>query len=102
MEVLEPIWTTRTETASRLRGRIEAMLDWARVKGFRDDGINPAAWRGNLDKLLSTPKKTERVRNHPALPIERMAAFMATLRVTEARQSALLAHRRSSHLPTWC
>ncbi|WP_230946257.1 tyrosine-type recombinase/integrase [Burkholderia cepacia] len=83
MEVLEPIWTTKTETASRLRGRIEAILDWARVKGFRDEGINPAAWRGNLDKLLSAPKKTKRVRNHPALPIERMAAFMATLRATE-------------------
>jgi integrase len=82
-EVLEPIWTTKTETASRLRGRIEAILDWARVKGFRDEGINPAAWRGNLDKLLPAPKKTKRVRNHPALPIDQMAAFMATLRATE-------------------
>jgi integrase len=81
-EVLEPIWTTKTETASRLRGRIEAILNWARVKGFRDDGINPATWRGNLDKLLPAPKKTKRVRNHPALPIEQMAEFMATLRET--------------------
>ncbi|MFP3584147.1 tyrosine-type recombinase/integrase [Paraburkholderia sp. SIMBA_055] len=82
-EILEPIWTTKTETASRLRGRIEAILDWARVKGFRDEGINPAAWRGNLDKLLSAPKKTKRVRNHPALPIGEMGAFMVTLRATE-------------------
>ncbi|WP_321866651.1 tyrosine-type recombinase/integrase [Paraburkholderia tropica] len=82
-EVLEPIWTTKTETASRLRGRIEAILDWARVKGFREDGINPAMWRGNLDKLLPAPKKTKRVRNHPALPIDQMAAFMVTLRATE-------------------
>ncbi|CAM2158376.1 Phage integrase [Paraburkholderia tropica] len=81
-EVLEPIWTTKTETASRLRGRIEAILDWARVKGFRDEGINPAAWRGNLDKLLPAPKKTKRVRNHPALPIDQMADFMRTLRTT--------------------
>ncbi|HEV7831943.1 MAG TPA: Arm DNA-binding domain-containing protein, partial [Caballeronia sp.] len=51
LAVLEPIWTTKTETASRLRGRIENVLDWARVKGFRS-GDNPAAWRGNLDHLL--------------------------------------------------
>ncbi|WP_186020374.1 tyrosine-type recombinase/integrase [Burkholderia gladioli] len=82
VDVLEPIWTTKTETASRLRGRIEAILDWARVKGFRDDGVNPATWRGNLDKLLSAPKRTKRVRNHPALPIEQMSDFMVTLRAT--------------------
>lgn len=79
-EILEPIWTTKTETASRVRGRIEVILDWARVKGFRDEGVNPAAWRGNLDKLLPAPKKTKNVRNHPALPIDEMSAFMATLR----------------------
>ncbi len=78
-EILEPIWATKTETASRLRGRLEAILDWARVKGFRDEGPNPAAWRGNLDKLLSAPKKTKRVRNHPALPIEQMGTFMVAL-----------------------
>ncbi|MDH6150519.1 MULTISPECIES: tyrosine-type recombinase/integrase [Paraburkholderia] len=82
-EILEPIWATKTETASRLRGRLEAVLDWARVKGFRDEGINPAAWRGNLDKLLSAPKKTKRVRNHPALPIVQMGVFMEKLRATE-------------------
>lgn len=82
-EILEPIWTSKTETASRLRGRIEAILDWARVKGFRDEGVNPATWRGNLDKLLPAPKKTKRVRNHPALPIVQMGAFMVTLRATE-------------------
>ncbi|WP_175995170.1 tyrosine-type recombinase/integrase [Burkholderia vietnamiensis] len=83
MEVLEPIWTTKTETASRLRGRLEAILDWAKVKGFRDDGTNPAMWRGNLDKLLPAPKRTKRVRNHPALPIEQMGAFMVSLRAAE-------------------
>jgi integrase len=82
-EVLEPIWTNKTETASRLRGRLEAILDWARVKGFRDEGINPAAWRGNLDKLLAAPRKAKRVRNHPALPIERMGAFMVALRAID-------------------
>ncbi|WP_174944798.1 tyrosine-type recombinase/integrase [Burkholderia lata] len=82
MEILEPMWTTKTETASRLRGRLEAILDWAKVKGFRDDGTNPASWRGNLDKLLSAPKRTKRVRNHPALPIDQMGAFMEALRAT--------------------
>ncbi|WP_186081417.1 tyrosine-type recombinase/integrase [Burkholderia gladioli] len=83
LEILEPIWQEKTETASRLRGRIEAILDYARVKGFRDEGVNPAAWRGNLDKLLSAPKKTKRVRNHPALPIAQMGGFMQTLRAIE-------------------
>ncbi|MBF4014840.1 integrase arm-type DNA-binding domain-containing protein [Burkholderia pseudomallei] len=83
VEILEPIWTTKTETASRVRGRIESVLDWARVKGLRDEGVNPAAWRGNLDKVLSAPKKTKRVRHHPALPIEQMGAFMVTLRAAE-------------------
>ncbi|BAN22501.1 phage integrase [Caballeronia insecticola] len=83
LEILEPIWQSKTETASRLRGRIEAILDYARVKGFRDEGVNPAAWRGNLDKLLSAPKKTKRVRNHPALSIAQMGAFMKRLRAIE-------------------
>jgi integrase len=89
LQVLEPIWTTKTETASRLRGRIEAVLDWAHVKGLRE-GENPAAWRGNLDQLLSTPKKTKRVRNHPALPIEQMGAFMVTLRAIEGASARCL------------
>ncbi|AEG68582.1 tyrosine-type recombinase/integrase [Ralstonia solanacearum] len=79
MQVLEPIWRTKTETASRLRGRIESVLDWARVRGYRA-GENPAAWRGNLDQLLPAPNKTKTVRNHPALPIEQMHGFMTTLR----------------------
>lgn len=83
MQILEPIWITKTETASRLRGRLEAILDWGRVGGFRDEGPNPAAWRGNLDKLLPAPKKTKTVRNHPALPMEAMAKFMVTLRGVE-------------------
>ncbi|WP_035881614.1 tyrosine-type recombinase/integrase [Cupriavidus metallidurans] len=79
LAVLEPIWKTKTETASRLRGRIENILDWGRVKGYRE-GENPAAWRGNLDKLLSRPSKTKKTRNHPALPIKRMGDFMVDLR----------------------
>jgi integrase len=83
VEILEPIWAEKTETASRVRGRIESILDWARVSGYRDEGTNPAAWRGNLNKVLSSPKKTKQVRNHPALPIESMPAFMVTLRAID-------------------
>ncbi|SOE81323.1 Integrase [Caballeronia arationis] len=89
LQVLEPIWTTKTETASRLRGRIENVLDWARVKGFRT-GDNPAAWRGNLDHLLSRPSKTKQVRNHPAMPITEMGDFMVALRATTTNAARCL------------
>ncbi|MDR5748021.1 hypothetical protein QCE73_33050 [Caballeronia sp. LZ029] len=69
--------------ARRQRGRIEAILDRPVVKGFREPGVNPAAWRDNLDKLLAAPKKAKRVRNHPALAIDAMPAFIAGLRTVE-------------------
>jgi len=80
--VLEPIWTKKTETAKRLRGRIEAILDWANARGYRE-GENPARWRGHLDKLLPNPSKVQRVRHHAALPYEDMPEFMAALRAQE-------------------
>ncbi len=76
LQILEPIWATKTETASRLRGRIEAVLDWAKVRGFRKGG-NPARWRGRLDKLLSAPEKTTITIHHPAIPINEASAFYA-------------------------
>lgn len=79
MRVLQPIWTTKTETASRVRGRIEKILDWCKVQGYRT-GDNPAAWRGHLENLLSAPQKTKKVEHHPALPWREMGAFMADLR----------------------
>ncbi|MFD1555751.1 tyrosine-type recombinase/integrase [Paraburkholderia silviterrae] len=79
LQVLEPIWAAKTETASRLRGRIANVLDWARASDFRE-GDNPAEWRGNLDQLLANPSKVKAVRNHPALPIADMGGFMVTLR----------------------
>jgi integrase len=79
MRCIEPIWTTRTETASRLRGRIEAVLDWATVRGYRK-GNNPARWRGHLDKLLPRPSQVARVKHHPALPYTEAGAFMQELR----------------------
>lgn len=76
---IEPIWTTKTETASRLRGRIEAVLDWAAVRGYRK-GDNPARWRGHLDKLLPRPSQVVRVKHHAALPYAEVGAFMQELR----------------------
>lgn len=79
LAVLEPIWTEKTETASRLRGRIEQVLDWAAARGYRD-GPNPARWRGHLDKLLARPTKVKRVQHHRALPFADMPSFMERLR----------------------
>lgn len=79
LKALEPIWTTKAETASRVRARIEAVLDWATVRGYRA-GENPARWRGHLDKLLPALRKNGRVKHHPALPYGNIAAFLAELR----------------------
>lgn len=79
LQVLEPIWTKKTETASRVRGRIEKVLSWAAARGYRSKE-NPATWRGHLDALLAQPSKVRVVRHHPALPYERMGTFMAELR----------------------
>src|SRR6266478_9484158 len=82
MKALEPIWHTKPETASRLRGRIEAVLDWATVRSYRN-GENPARWRGHLDKLLPARSKVHKVKHHPALPYNEMADFITALRNQE-------------------
>jgi integrase len=79
VRVLEPIWTTKPETASRVRQRIEAVLDAATARGHRS-GENPARWRGHLENLLPARAKVKRVRHHPALPYAELGAFMAELR----------------------
>jgi integrase len=79
LKVLQPIWNTKTETASRIRGRIESVLDWATARGYRD-GENPARWRGHLENLLARPSKVRRVNHFPALPYDEIGAFMASLR----------------------
>jgi len=76
--ILEPIWRERTETASRVRGRVESILDWATVRQFRR-GDNPARWRGHLDQLLPAPAKVKKVEHHAALPFAEMPHFMRTL-----------------------
>lgn len=82
LKVLEPIWQTKPETAARLRGRIESVLDWAAVRGHRSTD-NPARWKGHLDKLLPPRSKVQRVQHHAALPFEEIGAFMAELRQRE-------------------
>jgi integrase len=80
LSVLEPIWRTKTETATRVRLRIEAVLSWATARGYRAAGDNPARWRGHLDNLLPARAKVQRVEHHPALPYAEIGAFMARLR----------------------
>jgi integrase len=82
LRVLEPIWLTKTETASRVRGRIEAILDWAEARGYRT-GKNPALWRGHLATMLPQRSKVRRVEHHAALPFSEIAPFMAELRQQE-------------------
>jgi integrase len=82
MKVLEPIWQVKTETASRVRGRIEAILDWATARGYRQ-GENPARWRGHLENLLPARSKVRRVERYSALPYPEIADFMAELRQCE-------------------
>lgn len=80
--ILEPIWTTKTETASRLRGRIERVLASAKSLGLRS-GENPAAWKENLANLLPPPSKVRRVKHHKSLPWKECPAFFATLTIKE-------------------
>ena len=75
---LEPIWASKNETASRLRGRIETVLDWAAVRKYRS-GDNPARWKGHLDKVLPAPSKIQKVEHHRAIPVDDMPAFMQDL-----------------------
>lgn len=82
LKVLEPIWSEKAETATRLRARIERVLDWATVRGHRA-GENPARWRGHLDNLLPKLKKKLRVKHHPALPFDQIGPFVAELRKLE-------------------
>ncbi|WP_244208545.1 tyrosine-type recombinase/integrase [Vreelandella andesensis] len=75
LNILSPIWSTKTETAKRVQGRIENVLDFASAHKYRDEA-NPARWRGHLDKLLAKPSKVQMVTHHPAMPYEQVAKFM--------------------------
>ncbi len=79
---LEPIWLTKNETAGRVRGRIESVLDWATARKFRT-GENPARWRGHLDKLLAKPSKIQQTEHHSALPYYEINSFIEQLRTQD-------------------
>jgi integrase len=79
LQCLQPIWSSKIETASRLRGRVESILDWAKVAEYRS-GENPARWRGHLDKLLPARGKVRKVEHYAALPYAQMPGFIAELR----------------------
>jgi integrase len=89
MKVLQPIWSSKTTTASRLRGRIESVLDWAKARGYRD-GENPARWKGHLDKLLPSKDKVAPVKHHPAMPYADIPGFMERLRGEEGNVARAL------------
>jgi len=96
LKVLEPIWTSKTETAKRLRGRIENVLDWATARRYRA-GENPARWRGHLDKLLARPSKVARVQHHPALPSADLPAFFSALQRQPCHMWSRTRQRRRMH-----
>ena len=107
LKALTDIWTEKTETATRVRGRIESVLDWARVAGYRT-GENPARWRGHLEHSLAAPTKAKKVVNHPALPWREIGDFMVDLRAQQgvaakALQFAIATAARSGEvrMATW-
>jgi integrase len=77
-KIIAPIWSTKAETASRLRGRIERVLDWAKTRGLRD-GENPARWRGHFSLLLPPKSRVHTVRHHAAAPVDGLPAIYASL-----------------------
>jgi len=81
-KILDPIWHTKTESAVRLRGRIETILDWAKVAGYRE-GENPARWSGHLEQMFPAPNKIKEEIPHPALPWNQISTFMGILRTKE-------------------
>jgi Arm DNA-binding domain len=102
LKVLEPIWTKKPETASRLRQRIEKILDYAKVRGYRE-GENPARWRGHLDKLLPPISKVREVQHHAALPYTALPSFLTSLHEQEgmaaqALEFAILTAARTSEV----
>ncbi|KAE8440091.1 tyrosine-type recombinase/integrase [Vreelandella piezotolerans] len=102
VSILNPIWTSKTETAKRVQGRIENVLDYASAHKYRDEA-NPARWRGHLDKLLAKPSRVKRVSHHPAMPYDEVAAFMAELQgytsiSSKALQFLILTATRTSEV----
>ncbi|WP_280570237.1 site-specific integrase [Chromohalobacter sp. 296-RDG] len=102
LKILSPIWTSKTETAKRVQGRIENVLDYAAAHSYRDP-VNPARWRGHLDMLLAKPSRVKNVSHHPAMPYDEVAVFMATLQgytsiSSKALQFLILTATRTSEV----
>jgi integrase len=100
--VLDPIWYTKPTTAMRVRGRIESVLDWAKVHGYLD-GDNPARWKGHLDSIYPTKEKLAPVEHHAAMPYRQLPDFMRKLRQTDgiaarALEFAILTAARSAEV----
>ncbi|MGB3500180.1 MAG: integrase arm-type DNA-binding domain-containing protein [Mesorhizobium sp.] len=89
LKALEPIWSTKPETASRVRGRIESVLDWAKARHLRD-GENPARWKGHLDKLLPARNKVAKVEHHAALSYTEVGAFVRDVRALDGNGARAL------------
>lgn len=89
LQILQPIWNEKTETASRVRGRIENVLSWATASDYRT-GENPARWKGHLDQLLSKPNKTKKVKHHKAIPWQDIGVFMCDLKKREGMAAKAL------------
>ncbi|MET0014476.1 MAG: integrase arm-type DNA-binding domain-containing protein [Sedimenticola sp.] len=90
LQVLEPIWNAKTETATRVRQRIESILDWATARGYRD-GENPARWRGHLEKLLPKPGKIQKTKHFSALPYSEVPEYFRFLQQKESISAKALA-----------
>ena len=102
LNILSPIWIAKTETAKRVQGRIENVLDFASAHKYRDEA-NPARWRGHLDKLLPKPSKVQKVTHLPAMPYEQVAAFMGAVQdynsvSSKALQLLILTATRTSEV----
>lgn len=91
VRVLQPIWMAKRETAFRLRGRLECILDAEKALGHRE-GENPARWRGHLDKLLPKQNRRKKIKHHPALPWQEMPKFMDALRKQPGTAARMLEH----------
>lgn len=106
IKVLEPIWASKTETASRVRSRMELVLDFATARGLRE-GPNPARWRGNLDAALPKASKLAKVQHHAAIAVDQMSSFFGRLRAQKgvaarALEFAILTAARSGEVRGAC
>lgn len=91
LRCIEPHWNTKSITMDRVRNRIEAVLDWAVVRGHRPPGTNPARWKNHLDQVLATPRKIAPVRHHAAMAYDELPAFMQRLREQQGSAARALA-----------